>query len=179
MYKGDAASACATEAFCYYLADDDKIGLALLEAATKRGLITDMFYILKQRGVTREQIKPLIEVPLSPDHPAAWHEGALAAQQYADDRFTLRLVAIATDPESTARPPAIYALAFNRTDESVATLKKLLREPDPPNPKGQTIRQTTEAAIRSAYRYRGNNTEGKRLREDDFDVKYQEATDKE
>jgi hypothetical protein len=176
MYKSDAASYWAGEAFHYYLPDDPEINHALLKVATERGLAIGMLWTVKQRGVTREQIKPLIEVSLSPDYPAAWREGALAAQQYAEDRFTPRLIVIATDPKSTARAQAIYALALNRTDESVATLKRLLREPDPLKPKGRTIRQTTEAAIRVAYLYHGN-TEGKRLRKDDFDVKYQRPSD--
>ncbi len=176
IYKSDAASYWAGEAFCYYLPHDREIDHALLNAAAKRGLAIGMFWTFKQRGFTREQIKPLIEVSLSPNHPPAWPEGALVAQQYADDRFTPRLIAIATDPKSTARPQAIHALALNRTDESVATLKILLRDPDIPNPKGRTIRQTTEDAIRTAYLYRGN-TEGRRLRKDDFDAKYQKPSD--
>jgi hypothetical protein len=162
------------EAFHYYLPRDQEISDALLNAASNRGMTVGMLWTLKQRDFGGKHIKPLIDVSLSPDHPRSWPEGCLAAQQYSDDRFTPRLIAIATDPRSGARTQAIFALAFNRTDESVATLKKLLREPDPPDPKGRTIRQTTEAAIRAAYLYRGN-TEGKRLRKDDFDAKYQQA----
>ena len=176
MYKRDAASYWAGEAFHYYLPDDREIGNALLIAAEKRGLAGGMFWTLKECAFNGEKIKPLIEVSLSPKHPHAWPEGALAAQQYPADSFTPRLIAIATDPKSTARQQAIYALALNRTDESVATLKKLLREPAPPKPKGQTIRQTTENAIRAAYLYRGNS-KGRRLRKDDFDARYQKPKD--
>ena len=176
MYQSDPAQDdagyWAGEALHYHLPDDQAVGDALWHAAANRGLAVGMFWTLKQRGFTREQIRPLIEVSLSPDHRVAWSEGALAAQEYADDRFTPRLIAIAKDPENTARVPAIYALALNRTDESVATLKALLVEPDPPNPMGRTIRQTTEDAIRSAYVYRGN-AQGRLLRTDDFDLKYQ------
>ena len=172
MYKSDAASYWAVEAFKYYLPDDQEIYAAFLGASLNRGLAVGMLRILKHRGLPSEQIKPLIEVSLSPEHPDAWRHGALAAQQYADDRFTTRLIAIATDPKTDARSQAIYALAFNRTDASVAALKGFLREPDPPHPIGRTIRQTTEHAIRTAYLGRGN-TEGRRLRKDDFDPKYQ------
>ena len=176
MYKSDAANYWAGEAFHYYLPDDREIDHALLKAATNRGLARGMFWTLKQRGFTREQIKRLLDVSLSADHPDGWPEGALAAQQYADDCFTPRLIAIATDTESTARPQAIYALALNRTDESVVVLKDLLREPDPPRPMGRTIRQITEHAIRTAYMYRGN-AEGRRFRKDDFDEMYQKPRD--
>ncbi|MBT3291644.1 MAG: hypothetical protein HN380_30145, partial [Victivallales bacterium] len=171
MQRADAASYWAGEAFNHYLPKTPEVDRALLAAAATRGLARGMFQVLKQRGVTREQITPVIDVSLSPDHPAAWGEGVLAAQQYADDRFTPRLIAIATDLKSPARRAAIFALAVNRTDESVATLKELLQEPDPPKPIRQTIRQTTEFAIRTAYLYRGN-AEGRRLRKDDFDAKY-------
>ena len=176
MYTSDAANYWAGEAFNYYLADDQEVDDALLHAAMNRGLARGMFWTLKERGFTREQIMPVIDVSLSADHADAWSGGAQAAQQYADDRFTPRLIAIAKTPDSNARTGAIYALAFHRTDASVAALKELLQEPDPPRRMGRTIREITEDAIRSAYTSRGN-TEGRRLRKDDFDETYQKPRD--
>ena len=61
-----------------------------------------------------------------------------------------------------------------RTDESVATLKKLLEAPNPPGFRsGRGIRDTTESAIRSAYRYRGNTKGEGLLRSNDIEAKYQ------
>lgn len=172
MYKADAATYWAGEAFNYYLTTHPDVNDAIVRAASTRGLAQGMFWTLKQRGFSAEQIMPLIDVSLSPANPDAWPQGAIAAQQYSHDRFAPRLIAIATDTNSNARSQAIYALAFNRTDESVATLKKLFVEPDPPNPRGRTIRQITEDAIRTAYCYRGNTT-GRPLRKDDFHQRYQ------
>jgi hypothetical protein len=172
MYNRDAASFWAGEAFNYYLPHDQKTNDALYDAAKKRGLARCMLQALKYRGFTSEKIKLLIDVSLSPERPYAWVEGALAAQQYPDDRFASRLSAIALNPNSKARVQAIYALANNRTYESVATLKKLLKESNPNDPGERTIRQNTEHAIRRAYQ-QGDNTKGRPFRKDDFDIKYQ------
>ena len=175
IYKADAASYWAIEAFQYYLPQNQETNDALLYAAKKRGLANGMLWALRQRGFTGEKIKPLIDVSLSPERPYAWVEGALAAQEFPEDRFTPRLISIALDPESPARSQAVYALAQNRTDESVAALKKLLNEPDPYEPKGRTIRQITERAVRTAY-WLGDNVKGRPLRKDDFDLKYQDTS---
>jgi hypothetical protein len=172
MYNRDNTNFWAGEAFNYYLPYDQQTNDALYDAAKKRGLAKGMLQALRYRGFNDEKIKLLINLSLSPEHPYTWVEGALAAQQYPDDRFASRLSAIALDPNSKARLQAIYALAKNRTDESVATLKKLLKESDPNDPKERTIRQNTEHAIRQAYQ-QGNNTKGRPFRKDDFDIKYQ------
>ena len=72
-------------------------------------------------------------------------------EQFGGDDFTAQLIAIATSPGNFARDTAIYALALNRTDEGVKTLKALLNDPD------QKIRTTVEKAIRNAYTSRGNS----------------------
>jgi HEAT repeat protein len=61
---------------------------------------------------------------------------------------------------------AIYALAKNRTDESVAALKKLLSDADT-GQESERIRQTVANAVRSAYNFRGHS-QGRPLKEDDF-----------
>jgi len=172
MYNRDAASYWAGEAFNYYLPYDPKTNDALYDVAKKRGLARGMLQALRYRGFTGEKIKSLIDVSLSSERPYTWVEGALAAQQYPDDRFASRLSVIVLDPNSPARLQAIYALAKNRTEESVATLKKLLNESDLSNPRGKDIRQNTEHAIRRAYQ-QGDNTKGRPFRKDDFDTKYQ------
>jgi HEAT repeat protein len=88
----------------------------------------------------------------------------LAAQQHPDDAFASRLVAIATDTglEANARVRTIYALAANRTDESVKALKVLLTDSN------ERIRSATKQAINTAYHYRGVWT-GQPLKPDDFD----------
>jgi hypothetical protein len=177
LYRRDAASFWAIEAFLYYLPVEDKEATdALLAAASRRGMAPGTLYVLKGRGVAEERIYALIETSLSPEHPVSWAEGALAAQESGQDRFVPRLIAIALDPKSPARMQAIYALALNRTDEGVTALGSLLREPHPLEVKGYTIRQATEDAIRAGYLYRGNS-KGKPLRPDDFPPELQRPAD--
>jgi len=86
-------------------------------------------------------------------------------EQFGSDDFASQLIAIATSPGNFARDTAIYALALNRTDEGVQTLKTLLNDPD------QKISKTTEDAIRNAYTSRGNAC-GRPLSPEDFDEKF-------
>ena len=162
----------AAEAFSCFLPRDERNTAALVAAATERGMTDGMCGMLETCGCPREQIKKLIAISLFADHPAAWAEGALAAQHYGDDAFTARLVAIATDPQSSGRDQAIYALALNRTDESVEALKQLLQDQKARPFGGRSIGQETAQAIRTAYLYRGN-AEGRPLRPDDFGPEFQ------
>ena len=59
---------------------------------------------------------------------------------------------------------AIEALAMNRTDEGVKTVRMILNDPDP------AISREAEDAILSAHQRRGASR-GKRLRADDFSAK--------
>ena len=163
----------AREAFRHYLPDDRQATDALLTTAMKQGMAESMFDLLRERGCTPDQIKPLVEVSLSPEHRRTWHEGAKAAMALGDDRFTPRLIAIATDAaipaENTAREQAIRALPCHRTDEAVAVLKKLLEDPDP------VVRRVTGDAIRMAYLCRDQGVRFSRpLRNDDFEAKYRQ-----
>lgn len=168
MYKSVPSSHRGLQAFLYYLPRDQSMVDALLAGAQQRGLANGMASLLMSRGCTTEQIKSLIEVSLSPQKNwDAWRYGAMAAEAFPDDRFTARLIAIANDPGGRARDEAIHSLATNRTDESVAALKQLLRSAD------ESTRRSAQHAIRSAYRRHGRP--GRPLRDDDFDLVYRKA----
>jgi hypothetical protein len=160
-YYGPRSGFWEAEAFLYYLPRNAQTKQAIMNAARKRGLASGMSYVLAEYGCTAKEMAPLIERSLAPENPHAWASGALAAQQYADDALTPRLIAIATDPKSEARLQAIYALALNRTDESVQTLKMLLHDAE------ESVRRTATNAIRTAYLYRGNS-QGRPLADTDF-----------
>jgi hypothetical protein len=157
-----------SEALQFYVPRSDKVKRAILSVAAKRGLASGMQYVLTGYGCDRDDFVPLIKASLAPENRTSWQEGALAAQQYSDDAFTPRLIALATERNGAARGRAIYALALNRTDEGVQALKALLVDAD------KNIRSTTENAIRTAYRYRGNS-KGRLLKPEDFDSSYQQA----
>ena len=157
------------EALLYYIPHSEEVGKAIEAAAARRGLASNMQYLLRQygEGPTEDEMKQYIRRSLEADSPQTWSAGALAAQQYPDDAFNSRLIALATEPKGSARMQAIYALARNRTDDSVKTLKALLDDPD------NQIHDTAERAIRSAYTSQGNSR-GRPFGPDDFDQRYQE-----
>jgi hypothetical protein len=71
------------------------------------------------------------------------------------------LIELATTSSGITRIRAIYALACNRTDTGVATLRKLREEPD------AETRKITDQAIEAAYRM-SDTARGRPLRPDDF-----------
>jgi hypothetical protein len=66
-----------------YLPQSKEITDMLIKSASERGMAQNMFWILKQRGAPDSQVKPLIEVSLSPEHPECWAEGALGHKKSA------------------------------------------------------------------------------------------------
>lgn len=190
FYGSGNARFWASVGIHYYIPAGQEVTDALIAAATARGLGNGMLHAIERLG-SPEEIKSLISISLAPEHPAAWAEGARGAQNHPDDAFMPRLIEIAMNRNSgsqtrdldalAARWSAISALAFNRTDESVAALKKLLDEPDDPSRiSGEmTIRQRTEQAIRSAYGHAayGGSTRGRPLRKDDFGPEFQQKRD--
>lgn len=98
----------------------------------------------------------------------------LLADEFGDDALTPKLVALAMNPgpapkdsasagdSARARGAAMFALALNRTDEGVKTLKTLLNDPDP------KISKMAENAMRYAFMWRGP-ARGRPLRADDFE----------
>jgi HEAT repeat protein len=117
--------------------------------------------LLRDFGFTKEEMKPIIERALAPENEQEWAAGAGLAQQFGDDAFTERLVAIAKTPRINAQTAAIEALAYNRTDEGVKTLKELMSDPH------EKIWTPLAFAIENAYNYRHDST-GRPLRPDDF-----------
>jgi hypothetical protein len=69
------------------------------------------------------------------------------------------------ESSTIARDRAIFALAINRTDQSVQVLKSLLADPD------EKVRRTVQSAIQGAYVFRGKST-GRPLKPEDFDEKF-------
>jgi ankyrin repeat protein len=157
-----------SEALLFYIPRAEEVKQAVIATASNCGLANGMQQILSAYGCTnRAEIMPIIARSLAADSTNTWQAGALMAQQYADDSYTLRLIALATETNSPARDQAIYALAANRTDEGVRVLNALLHDPD------LGISQTTRNAIKAAYNYRGI-WQGRPLKPEDFDEKYRQ-----
>lgn len=152
-HKNDAF--WAKEGFVCYLPRDLEIKKVVLEVAKKRGLVPCMQTVLEAFGCSEEEFKEIIGISLASDNLDVLGEAAGAAQEHPHDGHIPALIVIATDanrPEpnrafyAIERHRAIYAIAFNRTDEGVKALKGLLKDPD------DDIRRTTEDAIRQAYK---------------------------
>jgi hypothetical protein len=124
---------------------------------------------LRAEDFSAEDLRPLIERLLASTNQALQLQlsGVILAKQFGSDALTAKLVALATHPSPYVSGQAIYALALNRTDEGVKTLKTLLHDPDP------NVSKLAEEAIRNAYISRGD-ARGRPLRPDDFDVKFQQ-----
>jgi len=124
---------------------------------------------LKPDDFSAENLRPLIERLLVSTNQALQLQlqGALLAKQFGSDALTAQLVVLATNSSPDTRYHAICALALNRTDEGLKTLKTLLNNPDP------KISNVAEAAIRNAYTSRGD-ARGRPLWTDDFDAKFQQ-----
>jgi hypothetical protein len=151
------------EAITYYVPHSEETKQAILAAANAWGLGRNwsLTSLLREYDFTKVEMKPLIERALAPDNEPGWAPGADLARQFPDDEFTARLIAIAKTPRNNAQTAAIDALAYNRTDEGVKTLKELLSDPH------QNIWTTLAFAIENAYNYR-RDTMGRPLRPDDF-----------
>lgn len=124
---------------------------------------------LKPEDFSAEDLRPLIEQLLVSTNQAfqLQLQGALLAKQFGHDSLTAQLVVLATNSSPDVRYHAICALALNRTDEGITTLKTLLNSSDP------NISRTAEVAIRNAYTDRGQ-ARGRPLKPDDFDKKFQQ-----
>lgn len=163
MYEPDGDGFWVMEALLFYVPHSKEIRSTILQAVREHGLSQIMRYLLAQYGFPQEEISPVIERALAPDSPGNWAAGADLAGSYFDDAFTARLIAIAKDPASDARPNAITTLGRHRTDEGIAVLKSLLNDPDP--------RIWTPLAEAVEYaRFQAEKASGTPLRPDDFDA---------
>jgi hypothetical protein len=120
--------------------------------------------ILRPDDFSSEDVKPLIRRFLAAGrNTSEIVTGVGLLENFGSDEFTPQLIALVNDPGNWAWQEAVYALALNRTDDGVKTLKSLLA----------STNQTAAEAIRYAYtnqlHYRGRP-----LKPDDFDKEYQQ-----
>jgi len=142
LYEFDSGGDWEQEAILYYVPHTEETRRTISEAVALHGLNKNMEELLEHRifngeevrPLTDDEMKPIITRALAADNKGQWHFGAeLAARSCYDDAFTPRLIAIATangSDGSASQNAAIDALAWNRTDAGVKTLKTLLNDPD-------------------------------------------------
>lgn len=131
IYEPASSGFWETEALRFYVPHTEAVKKLIFETALERGLGSQgaLAGVLRSYNPTVEEMKPIIERSLAPDNQSDWNQGAWLAQEYWNDAFAPRLAAIAETPGCSARPVAIMALAYNRTDEGVKALKELLKNP--------------------------------------------------
>lgn len=171
MYKRPTEAFWLCETLSFYMPSLQSRE-AILKSAKAHGLAPGMVSTLyniaatngkpRQDPLSQSEWESVITPSLATGNEVCFAEGALAAQNHPDDRFTDRLCAIATTDGGQGQLQAISALAMNRTDKSVKTLKTLLGS------KNDGVRDYTRQAIKTARLYRGGSTAGHRLRDDDF-----------
>lgn len=171
MYKRPQEAFWLCETLSFYMPPQASYD-AILKVARTRGLAPGMVSALsniaattgkpRQDPLSQSEWVSVITPSLAAGNQVCFAEGALAAQNHPDDRFTDRLCAIAMADGGPGQLQAISALAMNRTDKSVKTLKTLLGS------KNQGVRDYTHQAIKSARLYRGSSAPGRRLLDDDF-----------
>jgi hypothetical protein len=123
---------------------------------------------LRPEDFTAQDLKPLIERMLTAgnQNPVVL-VGVSFLEQFGSDDFTSQLIGIATDTRNIAWQHAINALALNRTEDGVKTLKSLL------DSSNSEVRKQTGYAIRLAYTNR-DHFRGRPLKPEDFDKEYQQ-----
>jgi len=133
--------------FMYYLPLEPETKEMIVEIVAERGLASDTLRrILEWFGCSEEEFRILIATSLSSPDPRCVKAGAQAAERYPDSSHMGRLIELATDADSPARIAAIRAIARNRTDEGVETLRTLLDDPD------EKCRNAASEAVKDAYR---------------------------
>ncbi len=158
MYKNGSNNEIASIRFAFllYLPKDVKTRNLLLKAAKKRGLANGMTGALERFGCSEKQFKEIIAVSLVSEDLEILNESIVAAQKHPHDDHMAKLIEIALDPNrpqpyrtwyAIERGHAIYAIAYNRTDEGVKALKILLKDSE------KSIRRDAEYAIQHIYEY--------------------------
>ncbi len=198
VYGGGFAE---SRAFLFYLPHSAAIRQAIMDDSARHGLTNSTEGLLRHyalpspkgisvndsdNNITAAEMRPLIARSLALDNPDCWAAGCNAALRYPDDSLTPLLIAMT----ETTKVPAVYMvstpdgpmnyiaqtaiqdLAFNRTDESVQALKKLLQSPDP------KIAEVTANGIRTSYLSGNSYNQGHRLLPGDFDPSLQKPEPK-
>jgi hypothetical protein len=145
----------AVEGLICYLPKTANTKNQLIKIAQKRGLGKGMYQVLEAFNCDESTFKEIIKKSLDSQNIDIVSEAAIAAQKYLSDDIMPGLIAVAKgtknpgsniNEQKTACQRALYAIAFNRTDEGVEALRFLLNNTD------IDIRNATAAAIRQAYR---------------------------
>ena len=136
----------ACHGFRFFLPRTEAVKAQIVDAARRRGLGRGMQSVLEEYGCDEETFREVIRRTFESGDQEALSAAAYAAQDHPDDAYMEKLIEMAQDANSPARDTAIWAVAYNRTNDGVATLRALLEN------EVDAVRQSTERAIEQAYR---------------------------
>ena len=128
-YAGIAPS-LTEAAFSWYLPIADETRDMIWASAKEQGLTESIFFALRRFGCDDAKVEHLILGSLASENPRAVWAGLLAVVDFPNDSYTSLLVELAKVGESRIRARALRALAFNRTEEGVNTLRETLESSD-------------------------------------------------
>jgi len=136
----------ACHGFRFFLPRTGAVKSQILDAARQRGLGQGMQSVLEEYGCPEEVFGEVIARTFESGDEKVLTTAAYAAQDYPDDAYMDKLIKLAQDANNPARHTAIWAVAYNRTDDGVAAIRGFLESED------DAIRESTERAIEQAYR---------------------------
>ena len=160
------------EALLCYVPHTEETVNAVIAEAFKPDMNWKRYYLLKDYDISHDQMKQIIGRTLESDNNWEWVLGAtLAANVCYDDSFTARLTAIALhsnashEPWNDSRGAALNALACNRTDAGLKTLKTLLNNPD------RNLSSALAEALLHGFNSQPKTPSARPVRPEDFDAR--------
>ena len=143
------------EGFRCYLPKTAEIRNQLIDTLRKRGFEGGIASVLESYNCDESIFKELLIDALNSDNPDIVLDAVLIAQNHPSDEIMPLIIAVAKGNElkdnkvrvsETLRERAIYALAYNRTDDAVKLLKELKNDPN--NKISKMVQHTIEQAYR-------------------------------
>jgi HEAT repeat protein len=143
-YAGTAPS-LTEAAFSWYLPIAEETRDMIWASAKEQGLTESILFALRRFGCDDAEIEHLILRSLASENQRAVWAGLLGAVDFPNDSYTALLVELAKGGELRIRYRAMRALACNRTEEGVKTLRETLESSD------EDIVKAARNAIWTAY----------------------------
>lgn len=151
-YAGIAPS-LTEAAFSWYLPIGEETRDMIWASAKEQGLTESIFFALRRFGCDDAQLEQLILRSLASENQRDVWAGLWGAVDFPNDSYTALLVELAKRGELRIRNRAMRALACNRTEEGVKTLRETLESSD------EDIVKAAMNAIWTAYWATSRNNE--------------------
>jgi len=149
----EIAPSLTEAALSWYLPIADEARDMIWASAKEKGLTESIFFALRRFGCDDAQMEQLILRSLGSQNQRDIEAGLLGAVNFPNDSYTPLLVELAKRGEPRIRYRAMRALACNRTEEGVKTLRETLES------SYEDIMKAAMNAIWTAYWATSRNSE--------------------